>query len=87
MLFSDMINTYMKESLSYTLEYKTSVDGEWSNVQTANSNVPQSRKSSEKNLATDLTIPAGATYYYRLTITFNNLDINQNEDIDAIFCK
>jgi len=87
MLFSDMINTYMKESLSYTLEYKTSVDGEWSNVQTANSNVPQSRKSSEKNLATDLTIPAGATYYYRLTITFNNLDINQNEDIEAIFAS
>ena len=75
----------MKESLSYRLEYKTSVDGEWSNVQTANSNVPQSRKSAEKNLATDLTIPAGATYYYKLTITFNDLDINQNEDIDAMF--
>ncbi len=87
MLFSDMINTYMKESLSYRLEYKTSVDGEWSNVQTANSNVPQSRKSAEKNLATDLTIPAGATYYYRLSITFNNLDINQNEDIEAIFAS
>ncbi|MCI8498857.1 MAG: hypothetical protein HFG33_05665 [Bacilli bacterium] len=87
MLFSDMINTYMKESLSYRLEYKTAVDGEWSNVKTANSNVPQSRKSSEKNLATDLTIPAGVTYYYRLTITFNDLDINQNEDIDAIFAS
>ncbi|MCI8498108.1 MAG: hypothetical protein HFG33_01760 [Bacilli bacterium] len=87
MLFSDMINTYMKESLSYTLEYKTDLDGEWSNVQTANSNVPQSKKPSEKNLATDLTILAGATYYYRLTITFNDLDINQNEDIDAIFAS
>ena len=87
MLFSDMINTYMKESLSYTLEYKTSVDGEWSNVETSNNNVPQSRKSAEKNLATNLNIPAGVTYYYKLTITFNDLDINQNSDIDAIFAS
>jgi len=85
MLFSEMINTYMEESLSYRLEYKTSVDGEWSNVETSNNNVPQSRKSAEKNLATNLNIPAGVTYYYKLTITFNDLDINQNEDIGAIF--
>ena len=87
MLFSEMINTYMEESLSYRLEYKTSVDGEWSNVETSNNNVPQSRKSAEKNLATNLNIPAGVTYYYKLTITFNDLDINQNVDIDAIFAS
>ncbi len=87
MLFSDMINTYMKESLSYKLEYKTSLDGEWFNTETINKNVPQSRKSAEKNLATNLNIPAGVTYYYKLTITFNDLDINQNEDIDAIFAS
>ncbi len=87
MLFSEMTNTYMEESLSYRLEYRTFVDGEWSNVETTNSNVPQSRKSAEKNLATNLNIPAGVTYYYKLTITFNDLDINQNEDIDAIFAS
>jgi len=85
MLFSDMINTYMKESLSYRLEYKTDINGEWTSVETTNSNIPQSEISKDKNLAENLTIPAGATYYYRLTITFNDLDINQNEDIDAIF--
>ncbi len=85
MLFSDMINTYMKESLSYRLEYKTDINGEWTSVETTNSNIPQSEISKDKNLAENLTIPAGATYYYRLTITFNDLDINQNDDIDAIF--
>ncbi len=85
MLFSDMINTYMKESLSYRLEYKTDINGEWTSVETTNSNIPQSEISKDKNLAENLTIPAGATYYYKLTITFNDLDINQNEDIDAIF--
>ncbi|MCI8498369.1 MAG: hypothetical protein HFG33_03115 [Bacilli bacterium] len=87
MLFSEMVNTYMEESLSYSLEYKTTVDGDWESVVTTKTNVPQSRKSAEKNLATDLTIPAGATYYYKLTITFNDLNINQNDDIDAIFAS
>ncbi len=85
MLFSEMINTYMKESLSYRLEYKTSVDGEWTEVETSNPNIPRSETAGDKNLAKDLTIPAGVTYYYKLTITFNDLDINQNEDIDAMF--
>ncbi|MCI8498414.1 MAG: hypothetical protein HFG33_03345, partial [Bacilli bacterium] len=75
----------MKESLSYRLEYKTDINGEWTSVETTNSNIPQSEISKDKNLAENLTIPAGITYYYKLTITFNDLDINQNEDIDAIF--
>ncbi len=87
MLFSDMINTYMKESLSYKLEYRTNEDGEWSGLETVSQNVPRSETASDKNLAKDLMIPAGVTYYYKLTITFNDLDINQNEDIDAIFAS
>ncbi|MCI8498922.1 MAG: hypothetical protein HFG33_05995, partial [Bacilli bacterium] len=57
MLFSDMINTYMKESLSYRLEYKTDINGEWTSVETTNSNIPQSEISKDKNLAENLTIP------------------------------
>ncbi|MCI8497799.1 MAG: hypothetical protein HFG33_00155 [Bacilli bacterium] len=87
MLFSDMINTYMKESLSYKLEYRTNEDGEWVAVETANTNIPQSKISKDKNLAENLTIPAGTTYYYKLTITFNDLDINQNSDINATFAS
>ncbi len=87
MLFGDMVNTYLSESLSYTLEYRTSEEGEWTEVETVSQNVPRSEIASDKNLAKDLTISAGETYYYKLTITFNDLDINQNEDIDAIFAS
>ena len=85
MLFSDMINTYMEESLSYKLEYKTSEDGEWGLVETVRENVPIPIIPGDRNLAKDLTIPAGETYYYKLTFTFNDLDINQNSDLNAIF--
>ncbi len=86
MLFGDMVNTYLSESLSYTLEYRTSEDGEWTGVETVSQNVPRSETASDKNLAKDLTIPAGETYYYKLTITFNNLDdVDQTQDIGAIF--
>ncbi len=87
MLFSEMINTYMKESLSYKLEYRTNEDGEWSGLETVSQNVPRSETASDKNLAKDLMIPAGVTYYYKLTITFNDLDINQNSDINATFAS
>ncbi len=86
MLFNEMVNTYLSESLSYTLEYRTSEDGEWIGVETVSQNVPRSETASDKNLAKDLTIPAGETYYYKLTITFNNLDdVDQTQDIGAIF--
>ncbi len=87
LLFNDMINTYMEESLSYRLEYKTEADGEWMPVETVSTNVPQSETLKDKNLARDITIPVDETYYYKLTITFNDLDINQNSDIDAIFAS
>jgi len=87
MLFGDIVNTYLSESLSYKLEYRTNEDGEWSGLETVSQNVPRSETASDKNLAKDLMIPAGVTYYYKLTITFNDLDINQNEDIDAIFAS
>jgi len=86
MLFNDMVNTYLSESLSYTLEYRTSEDGEWTEVETVSQNVPRSETASDKNLVKGLTIPAGVTYYYKLTITFNNLDdVDQTQDIGAIF--
>ncbi|HBA37639.1 MAG TPA: hypothetical protein DCY94_02855, partial [Firmicutes bacterium] len=79
------VNTYLEESLSYTLEYKTTEDGEYQSLETAHTNVPQSDKAEDYNLAKNITIPAGETYYYKLTITFNNLpDINQEADRTAI---
>ncbi|HBA38074.1 MAG TPA: hypothetical protein DCY94_05075, partial [Firmicutes bacterium] len=69
----------------YTLEYKTSEDGIYQSLETAHENVPQSDKADDYNLANNITIPAGSTYYYKLTIIFNNLpDINQEADRTAI---
>ncbi len=88
MLFNDMINTYIEESLSYKLEYKTSEEGAWIPLETASANVPNALIPSDRNLAKDLEIPARAVYYYKLTITFNNLDdIDQKGDLDAIFAS
>ncbi len=86
-LFSNLLNTFLSESLSYTLEYRTSEEGKWTRVETVGKNVPLSVISSDRNLAKNLIIPAEETYYYKLTITFNDLDINQNKDIDAIFAS
>ena len=88
MLFNDMINTYIEESLSYKLEYKTSEEGAWIPLEKASANVPNALIPSDRNLAKDLEIPARAVYYYKLTITFNNLDdIDQKGDLDAIFAS
>ncbi|HBA37146.1 MAG TPA: hypothetical protein DCY94_00345, partial [Firmicutes bacterium] len=54
-------------------------------MDTAYTNVPQSDRADNYNLAKNITVPAGSTYYYKLTITFNNLaDINQEADRTAI---
>ncbi|HBA37742.1 MAG TPA: hypothetical protein DCY94_03380 [Firmicutes bacterium] len=85
MIWDGLVNTYLEESLSYTLEYKTTEDGTYQPLDTAHINVPQSDKAEDYNLAKNITIPAGETYYYKLTITFNNLpDINQEADRTAI---
>ncbi|HBA38114.1 MAG TPA: hypothetical protein DCY94_05275, partial [Firmicutes bacterium] len=80
-----LVNTYLEKSLSYTLEYKTTKDGTYQLLDTAHTNVPQSDRADDYNLAKNITIPAGSTYYYKLNITFNNLaDINQEADRTAI---
>ncbi|HBA37323.1 MAG TPA: hypothetical protein DCY94_01240, partial [Firmicutes bacterium] len=79
------VNTYLEESLSYTLKYKTNEEGTYQSLETAHTNVPQSDRADDYNLAKNITIPAGETYNYKLTITFNNLsDINQEADRTAI---
>ncbi len=84
--FIDMINTYAKGSLTYKLEYKTTEDGTtWIEVQ-GKKNIAHSSEAIDKLLASNLEIPVGAKYYYRLTVTLENLeDTDQTEDINAIF--
>ncbi|HBA37993.1 MAG TPA: hypothetical protein DCY94_04665 [Firmicutes bacterium] len=70
MIWDGLVNTYLEESLSYTLEYKNAEDGEYQSLDTAHENVPQSDKADDFNLAKDITI--------------NLEDINQETDRTAI---
>ncbi len=84
--FTNMINTYQKGSLTYKLEYKTTEDGTtWTEV-LAKKNVPQSAIATKEQLANNLEVPVGQTYYYRLTVTLENLEgVDQTQDINAVF--
>ncbi len=84
MLWNNLINTYLKQSMSYTFQYKTSETGEWETTPLASGNIPRSATPQDFNLAENITIPVGATYYYKLTIRFNALeDVNQTVDKSA----
>ncbi len=85
MYFQGLVNTYLEESLTYTLSYAETEEGPYTEV-VSKTNVPQSKASAKKLLANLLTIPVGKTYYYNLTVTLNYLnDVNQDEDLNAIF--
>jgi len=85
MYWRDLTNTYLEQSLTYKLEYKTSPEStEYIEVPVSSPNVPRSEVPTSELLAEGLTIPAKTTYYYRLTITLEHLDnINQTQDINA----
>ena len=87
MSWLDLINTYLAQSLSYTLSYSEnySETGEgYIQARTSNDNVPPSAEPSKQDLADGLVVPAGKTYNYRLTITLNYLkNQDQTEDLQA----
>ncbi len=85
--WDNLINTYLTESLTYTLEEKSDDTGaDWKIIETENVNVPRSETASTQLLADHLLIPAGHTYTYRVKITFEDLpDIDQTPDINAKF--
>ena len=85
--FKDLINTYTEESLTYTLSYAESEAGPYTEVK-SKTNVPQNGDEDKvtRELSDVLSIPVGKTYYYNLVITLNYLnDVNQDEDIKAVF--
>ena len=80
----NLVNTYMQDSLTYTLEQSTSANGTYTNV--GSGNVPVSATATTKPLKNGILVPVNTTYYYKLTITLNNLEnVNQNSDINASF--
>ncbi|MCI8497893.1 MAG: hypothetical protein HFG33_00630 [Bacilli bacterium] len=81
----DMINTYTEESLTYTLSYAETEDGEYTEI-VSSTNVPTSSTAFTSTLVPDITLQVGKTYYYNLIITLNNLnDVDQSEDLNASF--
>ncbi len=85
--WDNLINTYLAELLTYTLEEKSDDSGaEWKTVETVSANVPRSETASTQVLADYLLVPAGHTYTYRVRITFEDLpDIDQTADLNATF--
>ncbi len=85
--WDNLINTYLAESLTYTLEEKSDDLGAvWKLVETVSANVPRSETASTQLLADHLLVPAGHTYTYRVKITFEDLpDIDQTPDLNAKF--
>ncbi len=85
--WDNLINTYLAESLAYTLEEKSDESGAvWKPVGTVSANVPRSESASIQPLADHLLVPAGHTYTYRVRITFEHLeDIDQTADLNAKF--
>ncbi len=85
--WDNLINTYLAESLTYTLEEKSDESGAvWKTVETETANVPRSESASTQLLADHLLVPAGHTYTYRVRITFEDLpDIDQTADLNAKF--
>ena len=83
--WNDMVNTYLDGSLTYRLTYSDEEDGNYEEVLPL-SNVPTSSTPLTQTMASELSVPVGETYYYNLEITLNNLpNINQSDDLDAIF--
>ena len=85
MFWNKLVNTYLAQSLTYTLSYAETEEGPYTEI-IAKTNVPQSTNPSKKILAQDLSIPVDKTYYYNLVVTLNYLeDVNQDSDLDAVF--
>ncbi len=83
--WDELVNTYLNGSLTYNLSYSESLDGEYE-VLVPESNVPVTNIELEQNILGELSVPSETTYYFNLSITFNNLkDVDQTNDMSATF--
>lgn len=81
----NLINTYLDGSLTYSLSYSDSENGEYTVIR-PKSNVPVSSKMVHQTLEGEISVPADETYYYNLKITLNDLPAkDQSSDLNAKF--
>lgn len=84
LVWENLVNTYLSESLTYKLEVSNSENGPFSPMATPSENVPRSDVASRKDLSSEINVPANTTYYYKLSITLEYLDdVDQTQDIEA----
>ena len=84
MYFKDLKNTYMNGSMTYALYYSTTENDDYIILQ-QETNVPQSSTGTDQLINGNITVAAGQKLYYRLVITFNNLeDVDQTSDVNAV---
>ena len=87
LLFKGLTNTY-SEYLAYSLEQVNSNKTSLSTVKwmKGQARVPASVSASDQELANYLNIPAGQTYYYKLTIEYlYSTTVNQSSDVGKKF--
>ena len=65
--WDNFVNTYLDRSLSYSLSYSETEDGAYTKI-VEETNMPTSATPVSRPLASELSVPAGKTYYYNLDI-------------------
>lgn len=81
----NLVNTYQNRSLSYNLTYSETEDGEYELI-VPETNMPTSNIPITSTLSSEISVPAGETYYFNLNVTLNNLsDVEQSNDLNATF--
>jgi len=84
MYFKDLKNTYMERSLIYTLEYSTRENGTYK-VLRKDATMPRSEGGAKELVYGRITVPAGEKRYYKLTVSFIDIGIDQTQDLNATF--
>ena len=82
MSFVNLINTYLADSLIYSLSYSETQNGTYKYLNI--DNVPTSSTRVTREISNGIIVPANTTYYYKLRIKLVNLrETDQTSDLSA----
>ena len=83
MSFLNLKNTYLHDSLIYSLRYSETQDGQYKYLEI--DNVPTASSATTTELSNGIIVPAGQTYYYKFRVRLVNLNAtDQTADTSAI---
>ncbi len=78
----NLLNTYLEGSMTYSFLESDTEDGEYTEI-ISNKNIPIVENTTDRVLASGITIPAGTKKYYKLVIQLNYTDFDQTADLQA----